>query len=84
MLGSYLAQSVLGDYDVNEHGAGATYLDHIRFAPNQTEELLRKIAELHRIHRGLTPAGAELEYLINASRIALYGIDLHPVQVWHE
>ena len=52
LLGSYAVQSQLGDYDPGEHGAGVQYLKGIHFAPNQSEELLEKIAELHRTHRG--------------------------------
>jgi len=83
LLGSYLAQSLLGDYDRQEHGTSCDYLRHIAFAPQsfQTEDLLASIAELHRSRRGLSPASAELEYLINASRLAMYGVDLHPVLV---
>jgi len=83
LLGSYLAQSVLGDYNPAEHGTGCDYLQHIRFAPStcQTDELLVNIAELHRTRRGLSPATAELEYLTNASRLAMYGVDVHPVLV---
>jgi len=83
LLGSYLAQSLLGDYDPEEHGTGCEYLRHIQFAPStsQTDELLANIAELHRSRRGQSPAAAELEYLINASRLAMFGVDLHPVLV---
>jgi len=83
LLGSYLAQSLLGDYDPAEHGTGCDYLRHMQFAPStcQNDELLETIAELHRSRRGLSSASAELEYLINASRLAMYGVDLHPVLV---
>jgi len=83
LLGSYLAQSLLGNYDPAEHGTGCDYLRHIQFAPStcQNDELLETIAELHRSRRGLSSASAELEYLINASRLAMYGVDLHPVLV---
>ena len=83
LLGSYLAQSLLGDYDPAEHGTSCDYLSHIQFAPStcQSSELLSNIAELHRSRRGQSPTSAELEYLINASRLAMYGIDIHPVLV---
>jgi erythrocyte membrane protein band 4.1 len=51
MLGSYTVQSELGDYDPNEHAMGLDYIKDIAFAPNQSDELLEKIAELHRTHR---------------------------------
>lgn len=77
LLGSYAVQSDLGDYDVSEHGTGAEYIKHIEFAPNQTEELLEKIVELHKTHRGQTPSEAEMNYLENAKKLAMYGVDLH-------
>ena len=30
--------------------------------------------------RGLTPAEAELKYLDNAKKLAMYGVDLHPAK----
>ena len=51
LLGSYAVQSQLGDYDVETHGPGYEYLKQMRFAPGQTEELLDKVADLHRGQR---------------------------------
>lgn len=51
LLGSYSVQSELGDFDVQEHGNDTDYLREFRFAPNQAEELIEKIAELHRTHK---------------------------------
>lgn len=76
LLGSYLVQSEIGDYDPDEHGDD--YLNEFRFAPQQTEELEEKVAELHRQHRGQTSAEAELHYLENAKKLAMYGVELHP------
>ncbi|XP_064604290.1 band 4.1-like protein 3 isoform X2 [Liolophura sinensis] len=77
LLGSYTIQSELGDYDPKEHGHGIEYIQGFFFAPNQTQELLEKIAELHRTHKGQTPEEAELHYLENAKKLAMYGVDLH-------
>ena len=77
LLGSYTVQSELGDYDIGEHGVGIEYIQDFQFAPNQSEELLEKIAELHKTHKGQTPAEAELHYLENAKKLAMYGVDLH-------
>lgn len=49
LLGSYLVQSELGDYDPEEHGNN--YLSEFRFAPNQTPELEEKVMELHKQHK---------------------------------
>jgi len=51
LLGSYTVQSELGDYDAVEHGQGFDYIRDIQFSPNQTDDLLEKIAELHKTHR---------------------------------
>eukprot|EP00914_Ancora_sagittata_P014027 GHVO01027475.1.p1 GENE.GHVO01027475.1~~GHVO01027475.1.p1 ORF type:complete len:870 (+),score=149.14 GHVO01027475.1:96-2705(+) len=77
LLGSYTVQSELGDYDIAEHGMGVDYIQDFQFAPNQSDELLEKIADLHQTHRGQTPAEAELHYLENAKKLAMYGVDLH-------
>ncbi|XP_058792389.1 uncharacterized protein LOC131664926 isoform X2 [Phymastichus coffea] len=78
LLGSYLVQSEIGDYDREEHGK--TYLKDFQFAPNQTPELVQKVMSLHETHKGQTPAEAELHYLENAKKLAMYGVDLHPAK----
>ncbi|XP_075221346.1 erythrocyte membrane protein band 4.1 like coracle isoform X2 [Lycorma delicatula] len=78
LLGSYLVQSELGDYDPEEHKNNPFYLKDFRFSPNQNAELEEKIMDLHKGHKGQTPAEAELHYLENAKRLAMYGVDLHP------
>ncbi|XP_066593827.1 protein 4.1 homolog isoform X2 [Prorops nasuta] len=78
LLGSYLVQSEIGDYDAKVHGK--TYLNDFKFAPNQKPELVAKVMELHQTHKGQTPAEAELHYLENAKKLAMYGVDLHPAK----
>jgi len=51
LLGSYAVQSLFGDYDTREHGVGAQYFAHVNFAPQQTNELLEQIGDMHRTHR---------------------------------
>lgn len=80
LLGSYVVQSELGDYDPAEFGTGIDYLRDFNFCPNQTDELLTKIAQLHKTLRDQTPAEAELNYLINATKLELYGIELQPAK----
>ncbi|XP_014219243.1 mesocentin isoform X2 [Copidosoma floridanum] len=77
LLGSYLVQSELGDYDTNEHGPN--YLADFKFAPpqTQTQALVDKVMDLHKTHKGQTPAEAELHYLENAKKLAMYGVDIH-------
>ncbi|XP_074919049.1 band 4.1-like protein 3 isoform X3 [Chelonoidis abingdonii] len=75
LLGSYTVQSELGDYDPDEYGSD--YVSEFRFAPNQTKELEDKVIELHKSHRGMTPAEAEMHFLENAKKLSMYGVDLH-------
>lgn len=70
-------QSELGDYDQVEHGQGSQYVRELRLAPNQTIELEDKVSELHKTHKAQTPEEAELHYLENAKKLAMYGVDLH-------
>ncbi|XP_077910858.1 band 4.1-like protein 2 isoform X12 [Halichoerus grypus] len=75
LLGSYTLQAELGDYDPEEHGNSD--LSDFQFAPTQTKELEEKVAELHKTHRGLSPAQADSQFLENAKRLSMYGVDLH-------
>nr|XP_006139068.1 band 4.1-like protein 3 isoform X14 [Pelodiscus sinensis] len=75
LLGSYTVQSELGDYDPDEYGGD--YVSEFRFAPNHTKELEDKVIELHKSHRGMTPAEAEMHFLENAKKLSMYGVDLH-------
>ncbi|XP_004630317.1 band 4.1-like protein 2 isoform X8 [Octodon degus] len=75
LLGSYTLQAELGDYDLEEHGS--VDFSDFQFAPTQTKELEEKVAELHKTHRGLSPAQADSQFLENAKRLSMYGVDLH-------
>ncbi|KAF6364367.1 erythrocyte membrane protein band 4.1 like 2 [Rhinolophus ferrumequinum] len=75
LLGSYTLQAELGDYDVDEHASHD--LSDFQFAPSQTKELEEKVVELHKTHRGLSPAQADSQFLENAKRLSMYGVDLH-------
>ncbi|XP_039190267.1 protein 4.1 isoform X14 [Crotalus tigris] len=75
LLGSYTIQSELGDYDIDLHGAD--YVSEFKLAPNQTKELEDKITELHKTYRTMSPAQADMEFLENAKKLSMYGVDLH-------
>ncbi|XP_076784118.1 band 4.1-like protein 2 isoform X11 [Arvicanthis niloticus] len=75
LLGSYTLQAEHGDYDPEEYGS--IDLGDFQFAPAHTKELEEKVAELHKTHRGLSPAQADSQFLENAKRLSMYGVDLH-------
>ncbi|XP_072356953.1 protein 4.1-like isoform X10 [Scyliorhinus torazame] len=78
LLGSYTVQSELGEYDPELQGTD--YVSEFKLAPNQTKELEEKIMELHKTHRAMTPAQADLQFLENAKKLSMYGVDFHPAK----
>ncbi|XP_015121801.1 tyrosine-protein phosphatase non-receptor type 4 isoform X2 [Diachasma alloeum] len=75
LIASYTVQSELGDYHPEEHGPG--YLSRLQLIPGQTEEMEKKICELHKLHKGQLPADAEFNFLDHAKRLDMYGVELH-------
>ncbi|XP_031236501.1 band 4.1-like protein 2 isoform X13 [Mastomys coucha] len=75
LLGSYTLQAEHGDYDPEEYDS--IDLGGFQFAPAHTKQLEEKVAELHKAHRGLSPAQADSQFLENAKRLSMYGVDLH-------
>ncbi|KAJ8385901.1 hypothetical protein AAFF_G00178630 [Aldrovandia affinis] len=75
LLGSYSLQAELGDHDSDEHRLD--YISDFQFAPSQTKEMEEKVVELHKTHRGLSPAQADTQFLENAKKLSMYGVDLH-------
>lgn len=47
----------------------------------ESPEDIRRVRELHRLHRGQAKATADLHYLEHARRLDRYGVDIHPVKV---
>ncbi|XP_053563065.1 protein 4.1 isoform X5 [Bombina bombina] len=75
LLGSYTIQSEVGDYDEDLHGTD--YVSEFKLSPNQTKDLEQKVSELHKSYRSMTPAQADLEFLENAKKLTMYGVDFH-------
>ncbi|KAK2856382.1 hypothetical protein Q5P01_005117 [Channa striata] len=76
LLGSYTLQAEMGDYDPDQPRP-LDYISQLTFAPNQNKEMEEKILELHKSHRGMTPAQADTQFLENAKKLSMYGVDLH-------
>ena len=87
LLTSFAVQSTLGDYDPDIHKGD--YLQAFRDLRKHcvhtststpcpsNEEIERRITELHKLHKGQSPADAEFKFLDHAKRLEMYGISLH-------
>ena len=86
LFASYAVQSEIGDWSPEEHDENGYYLRHLSNFPfieplvTNEPECLRKIAQLHKLHRGQTPADAEYNYLDHAKRLDTYGVSFHCVK----
>ncbi|XP_076009789.1 tyrosine-protein phosphatase non-receptor type 3 isoform X2 [Genypterus blacodes] len=74
VLSSYAVQSELGDHCPSQLPA---YLSKCHFLPEQDEDFLSKVEDLHPQHKGLKQSEAELCFLNTARTLELYGVELH-------
>ncbi|XP_035440035.2 tyrosine-protein phosphatase non-receptor type 4 [Spodoptera frugiperda] len=78
LLASFTVQAELGDYNVSEHPPN--YLSELCLLPKQNAEDERRIRELHKLHKGQSPADAEANFLEHAKRLDCYGVESHPAK----
>ncbi|CAK1556438.1 unnamed protein product [Leptosia nina] len=78
LLASFTVQAELGDYNTTEHTN--SYLSELCLLPKQSAEDERRIRELHKLHKGQSPADAEANFLEHAKRLDCYGVESHPAK----
>ena len=71
LLGAYLAQSELGDYDPVDHGLTIDYIREFDFAPNQSEDLLERIMEVRRATYYTVADPDQVFFIYNSNRIRI-------------
>ena len=84
LLTSYAVQSTVGDFDPDTCRRGNNgYLIAFRelaalcSSSIAEDEFERRVIELHKLHRGQSPAESEFNFLEHAKRLEMYGISLH-------
>uniref|UniRef100_A0A8C2Z0X0 protein-tyrosine-phosphatase n=1 Tax=Cyclopterus lumpus TaxID=8103 RepID=A0A8C2Z0X0_CYCLU len=74
VLASYAVQSEMGDHCPARL---PSYLSKCYFIPEQDEDFLSRVEDLHPQHKGLKQSEAELCFLNTARTLELYGVELH-------
>ncbi|XP_030248859.1 tyrosine-protein phosphatase non-receptor type 3 isoform X2 [Sparus aurata] len=74
VLASYAVQSEMGDHSPSRLPG---YISKCHFIPEQDEDFLSKVEDLHPQHKGLKQSEAELCFLNTARTLELYGVELH-------
>ncbi|KAM9723833.1 tyrosine-protein phosphatase non-receptor type 3 isoform 1-T4 [Menidia menidia] len=74
VLASYAVQSEMGDHCPSRQPG---YLSKCHFIPQQDEDFLSKVEDLHPQHKGLKQSEVELCFLNTARTLDWYGVELH-------
>ncbi|XP_056902411.1 tyrosine-protein phosphatase non-receptor type 3 isoform X2 [Takifugu flavidus] len=74
VLASYAVQSEMGDRCPSQQPG---YTSKCHFIPEQDEDFLSNVEDLHPQHNGLKQSDAELCFLNTARTLELYGVELH-------
>ncbi|XP_058447329.1 FERM domain-containing protein 5 isoform X2 [Malaya genurostris] len=78
-LGALIVQDELGDFDAEAHTG--EYVSSMKIALRQSEQLEKKVMELHRKREPGQEAVAVLDEFVGIARsLETYGIDPHPVK----
>ncbi|XP_058818907.1 FERM domain-containing protein 5 isoform X1 [Topomyia yanbarensis] len=78
-LGALIVQDELGDFDTETHHG--EYVSSMKIALRQSEQLEKKVMELHRKREPGQDAVAVLDEFVGIARsLETYGIDPHPVK----
>ncbi|XP_035989563.1 tyrosine-protein phosphatase non-receptor type 3 [Fundulus heteroclitus] len=81
VLASYAVQSEMGDHCPSRQPG---YLSKCHFIPEQDEDFVAKVEDLHPQHKGLKQSEAELCFLNTARTLELYGVELHTAMDTHD
>ncbi|KAK6630531.1 hypothetical protein RUM43_014516 [Polyplax serrata] len=79
LLGSFIVQAELGDYDPEIHVGN--YVSEFKLLLKQTQTIEEKILELHQTQlKGQSPTTMECHFLKKACQLDTYGVDPYPVK----
>ncbi|XP_064402254.1 tyrosine-protein phosphatase non-receptor type 4-like [Halichondria panicea] len=81
LLGSYIMQAQLGDYDPDKHAPG--YVADFHLIPKQTHDMDDRISQLHQSLAGKTSAESEFMFLSYSKSLDFYGVELFPAKDHH-
>jgi len=76
LLASYILQSEVGDY--KRELLEGDYISNFRLLPNQSDDMKKKVIELHKQHKSLSSADAEYQFLEHAAKkLDCYGVEFY-------